>query len=95
VANILDMAQEATSGDRRRDYGHPKLNHQCTADLWSAWLSRKLGKPIVLTPEDVCHLNILQKSSRAASGKTTLDTWVDIAGYARNGEIVCDPGDNP
>ena len=42
VKTVLDEAAEVTSNDRRRYYGHPRDNHGCTADLWSAYLRRVL-----------------------------------------------------
>lgn len=87
---ILDLAASVTSGDRQRDYGHPRDNHACTAALWTAWLNRVAearGGDRTLTAQDVCALNILQKVSRWAN-KLTRDTLVDVAGFARNAEQV-------
>ena len=72
-----------TVANRGSGYGHPQDNHQLTADLWSAWLKRRLGVDISLSAEDVCALNVLQKLSRAAHA-TKDDTWEDVAGYAEN-----------
>lgn len=68
---------------RGSTYGTPSENHQTTADLWSAWLTRKFKTQTTLTAEDVCLLNILQKVSRLAS-KTKDDSLLDIAGYVEN-----------
>ena len=35
--NILEEALRVTGGDRRRDYGSAKVNHQRIALLWAAW----------------------------------------------------------
>ena len=78
---ILEEAAKAVDGPRNEDYGHPLDNHGRTAALWSAYL----GIPI--TPEQVCFLNVLQKISRGMN-RITRDTLVDIAGYARNVEMV-------
>lgn len=64
-------------------YGSPGDNHQLTADILSAWFSRRLGQTVTLTAEDVCAINVLQKLSRAAY-RGTDDTWLDVAGYAEN-----------
>lgn len=85
---ILDLADEATRGDRQRDYGHPSDNHGRTAMLWTHYL----GIPV--TADDVCMLNILQKVSRARH-KLTRDTLVDVAGYARNAEMIHDTRGDP
>lgn len=80
----------ATVRNRGQDYSHPAENHQLTADMWSSWLSRRLGTEILLTPEDVCMLNVLQKASRLAHA-TKDDGWLDIAGYTENVAML-EPG---
>lgn len=35
--NILEEALRVTGGDRRRDYGSAKVNHERIALLWAAW----------------------------------------------------------
>lgn len=72
-----------TVRNRGSDYGHPSTNHQLTADMWNAYLSRRLGKEVRMSAEDVCMLNVLQKASRLADG-TKDDSWLDIAGYTEN-----------
>jgi hypothetical protein len=80
---ILDEAARITTADRNQDYGTPLDNHGRTAAFWSDYLG------ITITPEQVCMLNVLQKISRSME-KTTRDTLVDIAGYARNIEMIED-----
>lgn len=80
--SILAKAFAVTSTERGRDYGHPLDNHAVTGGLWSAYLG------LEVTPEDVCFMNILQKISRTVAGKVLTDTLVDIAGYARNIEMM-------
>jgi hypothetical protein len=88
--DILDEAARITSWDRNIDYGHPKDNHACTAELWNAYLARRTAAGSgSIDAEDVCILNILQKVSRHA-WRRTRDNRVDIAGWARNGQIVDD-----
>jgi hypothetical protein len=84
---ILEEANKATSVSRNKAYGHPAANHSCTARLWRAYIERRFGVDLALTAEDVCMLNILQKVSREAHGHTR-DNLVDIAGYARNVEMI-------
>lgn len=79
---ILEEARRIVDGDRRQDYGHPSENHGMTAALWTAYLG------VDVTARDVCLLNILQKVSREGSGAPKRDNLVDIAGFARNAEIV-------
>lgn len=87
--SILEEAQRVVDGPRQQDYGTPVENHQRTADLWTAYLHGKYGIPFEVSAEDVCFLNILQKVSRGINGLTR-DTLVDIAGYARNIELIQD-----
>jgi len=87
---ILQEAQRVVDGARQQDYGHPKDNHGCTAAIWTAWLRRRTGLPIELTAGDVCALNRLQKESRLANTPGHRDSLVDIAGYARNQEMIGD-----
>lgn len=79
----------STVRERGASYGHPSVNHQLTADMWSAWLTRRFRtlEPIQLTPEDVCMLNVLQKCSRLAFG-TKDDSWLDVAGYTENVAMI-------
>lgn len=85
--NILDEANRITSGARNEAYGSPLDNHTTTATLWTEYLLRKYGNCHRLDADDVCMLNILQKISRHANAPKR-DNLVDIAGYARNSEMV-------
>lgn len=86
---ILEEAEQVATGDRHDHYGHPLDNHSCTAEMWTSYLKRagvlQSGKRV--TGLDVAMLNVLQKCSRAAN-LCTRDTLVDIAGYARNVEMM-------
>lgn len=87
--SILEEAEEAVQGPRRQDYGNPSDNHDTTAILWACYLSARRRNEN-FSPEgiDVCIMNILQKISRIANGQVTRDSLIDIAGYARNAEII-------
>jgi len=87
---ILDQAKEAVDGDRQRDYGHPAENHGCTAALWWAYLKRRHGVDLPIDAIDVCALNRLQKEARLAHTPDHRDSLVDLAGYARNQEMILD-----
>jgi len=76
---ILSEAHEIVNGDRHQDYGKPEVNHARTAQMWSDYLG------IVVTPRQVCMMNILQKISRDVH-RTKRDNLVDIAGWAENAE---------
>lgn len=79
--NVLLDADAIVSGARQDSYGSPRENHGRTASLWSSYL----GIPV--SARDVCMLNILQKVSRDAH-RPGRDNLLDIAGYARNAELV-------
>jgi len=84
---ILQEAAEVTAGDRQKFYGHPKDNHGNTAALWGAYLTRRFGAGVTLDARDVCLMMALLKISRDANRRKR-DNLVDIAGYARNAEMV-------
>lgn len=86
--NLLRDAEQITSDDRQRFYGHPADNHGNTAALWSAYLRRRYGiADLELTARDVCLMMVLLKVSRDAN-RVNRDNLVDIAGYARNAEMI-------
>ena len=82
--SVLEEAQEIIHGARNQDYGPPLDNHGRTAAYWSTYLG------VTISPEDVCFLNILQKISRAGTGRLTRDTLVDLCGYSGNIEMIQD-----
>ena len=91
--NILEEADQVTGGARNQAYGNPRENHGRTAALWTSYLWGKYpneSKPL-LDADDVCYMNILQKMSRAMHDPEHRDSWVDIAGYARNLEMMREP----
>lgn len=80
---ILNEAARIVDGARNQDYGTPAANHGRTAELWSVYLG------LEISPRQVCMMNILQKISRDAF-RAKRDNLVDIAGYARNAEMLGD-----
>lgn len=87
--NILEEAAVITSEDRQLVYGRPHINHNNTAALWNAYLAARVpAEP--LSNVDVCVLNILQKIARLTHSPEHRDTLIDIAGYARNIEMIYD-----
>jgi hypothetical protein len=98
VSTILDEAAAATSKDRNRVYGHPRLHFACTAASVTAYLHRRglLKDGAALLPEDWSQMMILDKVSRQAgnitrTGKLHRDSLLDQAGYARTGEMLDEP----
>ena len=89
-SEILTAAQSIVSCDRETQYGPPEDSFQLIAQLWTAYLKHKLsGQPrCKLTSKDVAIMMILLKIARIENGKSHIDNWVDIAGYAAcGGEI--------
>ena len=69
--------------ERAADYGHPQDNHSRTARYWNIFLTNKGDS--LLSPSDICFLNILQKIARSQSGAPLKeDTIQDIQGYSEN-----------
>lgn len=85
---LLETASEIVNGERQRAYGHPLENHRATAEMWSAWLNRRLDCDFIrLEATDVCWLNVLQKASRQANMDTD-DNLVDVVGYVLNMAMI-------
>lgn len=78
----LERAMQITAGARRRDYGHPLINHERIARLWTARLHEKLAPGAEISPEDVTSLMRLAKEARLIQTPGHTDSLVDIAGYA-------------
>lgn len=80
---ILDNAKKCVCGEREQDYGSPEDNFRLIAQLWTAYTR------IPFSPVDVAMMMILLKTARIATGVGTMDSFVDIAGYAAcAGEIA-------
>lgn len=88
--NILEKADDVTRNARQSSYGHPTDNHSNTARFWQAYMERRYGVDVNITALDVCYMMVLLKVSRLANEPTQIDSLVDIAGYARNAEMILD-----
>lgn len=81
--DILDKAKAIVTGDREQQYGKPEDNFAIIAGLWSAY------KGVSFTPLDVAMMMALLKIARIRTGVGTVDSFVDLAGYAAcGGEIA-------
>ena len=86
-AMILETAAKIVTGNREQEYGSPEYNFKQIANLWNSFLETRQGK--LLTAADVAIMMILFKIGRLATGAGSVDTWVDIVGYAAcGGEIA-------
>ncbi len=79
---VLEEALRITSGDRQRDYDHPKPNHERIAALWNAYLGIRKDPMADISAEDVAKMMILLKLARDAYTPKR-DNIVDAAGYVR------------
>lgn len=82
---ILMEAADLVDGDRNAQYGDPIGDFRCTADMWAAYLQRRLGIEIDLQPHDVAAMMGLLKISRIGWSPEKSDHWADLAGYAACG----------
>lgn len=78
---ILDEAARITSQDRRQEYGNATRSFATIARLWSATIGYEI------TPDQVVLMMIQLKIARQMNGYKR-DSLVDIAGYARCGEMI-------
>lgn len=86
---ILNAAKACVCGDRDREYGNPEDSFLLIAELWTAFLSDRLGPHIIL-PHEVAAMIALLKIARIATGHGKADNWIDLAGYAACGaELQC------
>ena len=75
---LLEKARECVTGQRAQDYGKVEDNFGTIAQLWGAYLDK------AISCEDVAALMVLLKIARIKGG-STVDSWVDVAGYAACG----------
>jgi hypothetical protein len=86
---FLKEAEKLINGQRAKEYGPAKKNHQRIADIWTILLDKKLNGAI--TPEEVVACMIGVKVARLAEDISKDDSWTDVIGYAAlGGEIIND-----
>ncbi len=82
---ILKEAAICVCQDRDKQYGNPEDSFSLIAELWNAYLDKKLS--LTIHPRDVAIMMALLKIARLANSSKR-DSWVDLAGYAAcGGEI--------
>lgn len=74
--DFLKRALDLTTGDRNKTHGDAVQQHERAADLWTAYLGRRVDAT------DVCNLMILLKMSRHLSAPYNEDNFDDAVGYA-------------
>jgi hypothetical protein len=79
---ILDEAKRLIQTDRQKDYGHPLINHQRIAKLWSVILEKEI------TPAQAALCMAMVKAARLVQTPEHDDSYIDGAAYfAIAGEI--------
>lgn len=86
---VLAKAKAAVCGERDEQYGTPEDNFETIAEYWSLYLGCEIDAL------DVANMMILLKLARLGSGAPTLDSFVDIAGYAACGAEIADKENRP
>jgi hypothetical protein len=82
---ILDEANRLTHGDRDKNYGTPRVNHDRIAALWSV----VLGTEVSAAQVALCMAQV--KIARLIESPEHLDSFIDAAAYmAISGEIATD-----
>ena len=79
--DILEEALDITKGARNKDYGDCKVELERVATMWSVIFETEV------TSNQVALAMIALKITRQMHANKR-DNWVDIAGYARIGDIV-------
>ena len=83
--HFLDTAEALINGDRAKEYGPAKENHERIAQIWGTILNHEV------TPEQVVACMMGLKLARLSHDMTKDDSWRDIIGYAAlGGEIIND-----
>lgn len=105
--DVLDTACVCVNGDREQDYGSPEDNFATIAEMWTAYLNRRINAlikmptnvsdiPPLVESKDVAAMLVLLKVARISSGNAKNDNWIDIAGYAAcGGEIESKGTEDP
>lgn len=82
--SVLDDAAAIISGERREIYGLPEEEFPRIATMWSAILGTDISA------EQVCLCMIAGKLLRLATTPSHRDSQVDVCGYIRILEILCE-----
>lgn len=79
---VLKQAEWCVCGKREEDYGSPEDSFGTIGQLWTIYT----GHPV--TAKDVAMMMALLKIARIMGGKGTMDSYIDLAGYAACGAEV-------
>ena len=78
---IISTLDNILTGQREQSYGKPEDNFKRIADLWNIYLCNR-AEAVPLDPKEVAIMMALMKIARLQGPSPTLDSWVDLAGYA-------------
>jgi len=73
--DCLEEAKTIINGDRAKDYGDAKENHERIAKMWSVILGQEI------TPVQIILCMDATKTCRLITSPDHADSWVDKAGY--------------
>lgn len=79
---LLEEAIQITTQDRNQAHGNPEDNFKNIAGFWSTYLTASCGCEIIVSPQDVGHMMMLQKIARLSTNPQHYDSLLDVAGYA-------------
>ena len=83
--DYLDTAKELINGNRAKDYGDTRVNHQRIADGWNVIINSAWEHGDRLEPSHVALMMAWVKISRLCNTIDHEDSWVDLASYAALG----------
>jgi hypothetical protein len=78
-ADILEAAYKCVCGQRDMEYGTPEDTFGRIAEYWTVYLGAEV------TPVDVAIMMALLKVARIQGNTATMDSFIDLAGYAACG----------
>ena len=84
AAEFAQRAADLIGGDRNRQHGDARKNHNNIAALWNGYLQRRFGGNhlIALNAHDVMLMMVLLKVARTLAGSHNPDDYTDMVGYA-------------
>lgn len=80
---ICETAARLIGGERNRQHGDPRPNHENIGALWNAYLERRFPQlaGARLSAHDVALMMSLLKIARTMAGNHNPDDYVDGVGY--------------
>lgn len=92
--SVCQIAHDLTNNDRIAAYGHPKINFEDIAAMWSVVLRPilKPGERVTATQVGLC--NVASKICRHVA-RPKRDNLIDMAGYANTIDKLDEPDDQP